>query len=480
MAWRHLIRCALLLGLMLIAGIVYAQHPITSGEYRSLDGTVSLLVARPSGQNWTVRGTLYPTPTSSISVSGTLYQSTGKLALTGLNLSEITGSYSTATGSLKLTYTPRDGEQIAQTCYNAKNLETVWVLEPGHPKAPQKPDENINLVTIDGFSGTLTWKNYAKKDGNFIDQTFKFYVPKSEYRPDEVFEWFVDGTSTDHAAIPVAMMVLRCHYMNRPLQSPYYGVVGMDTSGSGFNISVGWRSTQKIKVVEPHGSNDRMRFVVGMVGDVLEWVYRPETKVKGAKPTTPVKDVVSTTGSGGGADDSAGGTTKPSSPASLTASQITGDVSYRSTGGGSDYTPLTAGTVLTSKMEIDVAPESSATLKLPNGAIVTVKGGTRLRLEELTSSGGMARVIVRMLTGEVVYRHAADAAASSVRGDFVLHMNESVTSSLGTEFTAKFDPKTNMLTIDLREGKLEFKPAKHLEPILLTAPTVFTFLAPPK
>jgi hypothetical protein len=59
-------------------------------------------------------------------------------------------------------------------------------------------------------------------------------------------------------------------------------------------------------------------------------------------------------------------------------------------------------------------------------------------------------------------------------------MNESVTSSLGTEFTAKFDPKTNMLTIDLREGKLEFKPAKQLEPILLTAPTVFTFLAPPK
>ena len=163
----------------------------------------------------------------------------------------------------------------------------------------------------------------------------------------------------------------------------------------------------------------------------------------------------------------------------MTAAQVTGDVSFRTTGGGSDYRPLTAGTVLTSKMEIDVDPDGSATLRLPNGGSVTIKGGTRLRLEDLTSTGGQARVVVRLLMGEVIYRHAADAAATSVRGDFVLHMNESVTSSLGTEFSAKFDPKTNMLTIDLREGKLEFKPAKNIEPILLNAPTVFTFLAPP-
>ena len=166
-------------------------------------------------------------------------------------------------------------------------------------------------------------------------------------------------------------------------------------------------------------------------------------------------------------------------PASVTASQVTGDVSFRTIGGGSDYRPLTTGTVLTSKMEIDVDPEGSATLRLPNGGIITIKGGTRLRLEELTSSGGQARVVVRMMMGEVLYRHAANAAANTVRGDFVIRMNESVTSSLGTEFSAKFDAKTFMVTIDLREGKLEINPGMKLDPSILEAPQVFTIIAPP-
>ncbi len=475
----------MLFGLVLIAGIARAQHPIASGEYRSIDGSISLLVARPSGKNWTVRGTLYPSGGSSISVSGTLYDATGKVSLKGLGLEEITGSYSVKSGTIKLSYTVRDREQESRECFNSKNLETVWVLEPGYPKTPAKPDENIHLVTVDGFSGTLTWKNFAKKDGNFIDQTFKFYVPKSVYRPGEIFEWFADGTTTDHAAIPVAMIILRSHYLNRPAQSPYYGVVGMDTSTSGFNESVGWRSTQKIKVVEPNGMNDRLRFVVGIVGDVLEWLYRPELRPKGAKdaglPAKPAEDTNSTTKPPKDVDDSGIGrsTTISSPPASVTASQVTGDVSFRTIGGGSDYRPLTTGTVLTSKMEIDVDPEGSATLRLPNGGIITIKGGTRLRLEELTSSGGQARVVVRMMMGEVLYRHAANAAANTVRGDFVIRMNESVTSSLGTEFSAKFDAKTFMVTIDLREGKLEFNPGMKLDPIILEAPQVFTIIAPP-
>ena len=468
---------------MLIANAVLAQHPITSGEYRSLDGTVSLLVARPSGKNWTVRGTLKPIGESAIDVSGTLYQATGKLALKGPGLIQISGTYSVAKGTIDLSYMIYLGDDVRRVCYNAKNVETVWVLEPGYPKTPDKPDENIHLVTVDGFAGTLTWKNYAKKDGKFIDQTFKFYVPKSVYRPGEVFEWFADGTTTDHAAIPVAMIILRSHYLNRPAQSPYYGVVGMDTSTSGFNESVGWRSTQKIKVVEPKGMNDRLRFVVGIVGDVLEWLYRAEVRPKGAKdaapPAKPATDTNTTTKPPKDVDDSGRGPTTSSAPPSLTASQVTGDASFRISGGGSDYRPLTVGTVLTNRMEIDVAPDSSATLRLPNGAIVTVKGGTRLRLEDLTSTGGQARVVVRMMMGEIIYRHTANAAATAVRGDFVLRMNESVTSSLGTDFTAKFDSKTFLITLDLREGKLEFNPGMKLDPIILEAPQVFSFIAPP-
>lgn len=477
-----------LLGLILtvVLSLAHAQHTITAGEYRSLDGAVSLLVARPSGKNWTVRGTLFPGD-GSVSLTGTLYAS-GKLALKGEGLRDVDGSYSAADGTIKLTY--RGTSELygfgphSYVCYHAKNLETVWALEPGYPKIPAKADENINLVVTDSFSGTLTWKNYAKKDGNFIDQTFKFYVPKSTYRPGEVFEMFVDGSGTDHTALPVTMIVIRSAYVNRPAASPYYSVLGIDNGDSQYGRQVGWRPSGKVTVQPPNGTNDRLRFVIGIVGDVLEWWYRPEVRVKGAKESSStakpvVKPNTGSTGGGGASDDKGDDTAKPPSPASLTASQVTGDVSYRVTGGGSDYMPLTAGTVLTNKMEIDADPDSSATLRLPNGAIVTIKGGTRVRLEDLTPSGGQARVSVRLLMGEIIYRHNANSPSQSVRGDFVILTNTAVTSTRGTEFTAKFDAKTFMLTLDLREGKLEFNPGMNLKPIMLEAPTVFSFIAPP-
>lgn len=476
---RRIARFLVLLSMMLFGAVSWAQHPITAGEYRSLDGNVSLLVARPSGKNWTVRGTIILNTGVRIDVKGTLYDPSGKVALTGYGLGDVSGTFDKSDGSIKLKYAVR-GEPInSQTCHNVKELETLWVLEPGYPKIPEKTDENIKLVVTDSFSGTLTWKNYAKKDGNFIDQAFKFYVPKSTYRPGEVFEMFVDGSGTEHTALPVTGIVLRSAYVNRPAQSPYYSVVAIDSGDSQYGRQVGWRSSMKVKIESPNGAKDRMRFVVGIVGDVLEWWYRPEVRVKGAKAPdgTTKPPIKPDTGSSGGglADDAA----KPPAPTSLTAAQVTGDVSYRLTGGGSDFKPLSVGTVLTNKMEIDVDPDSSAILILPNGGTVTIKGGTRLRLEDLTPVGGQARVIVRLLMGEVIYRHAANAAANSVRGDFVLHVNESVTSSLGTEFTAKFDPKTFMLTLELREGKIEFNPGRGVQPVLLTAPTVFTTVTPP-
>lgn len=160
----------------------------------------------------------------------------------------------------------------------------------------------------------------------------------------------------------------------------------------------------------------------------------------------------------------------------LRALDIKGDVVFR-TVGVTDYRQLTATTILRAGMEVDVAPDSSATFQLPNGATVKLQPGTHIRIEELTPIGGQARAMVRMFMGEIIYRHLG--TSTSPRGDFVLLMNEAVTSVRGTEFTIKFNSKTGVLNIDLRDGKLEFKPGHGLEPMMLEAPTTLTFSAPP-
>ena len=92
-------------------------------------------------------------------------------------------------------------------------------------------------------------------------------------------------------------------------------------------------------------------------------------------------------------------------------------------------------------------------------------------VEELTPSGGQARVIVRLMMGEILYRHTRDAAANIVKGDFVIRMNESVTSTRGTEFSLKFDPSSGMMTLNLTDGQVEFDPGHGLQKMLLEAPT---------
>ena len=481
------IRIALALSLSLLlsltGAVAQAKRQVEAGQYSSIDGMVTLLLARPSGKNWTVRGSISGITSQGSKVtkdvSGTLYSGTGKVALKLVaprsdqyTLGDIDGTYGGADGAILLRYVNFNGEQTTERCYHSKDLDSLWILEKGYPKTPAITDPNLNVVQIDSYAGNMTFKNYAKLNGEFIDQQFKFYSPNLEYRAGEIMPWFVDGSATNHSAFPYTIAYMRYGYQNRSNQSPYYGTIAIDSSNSKYCNDVGWHPTGKIKIYPGVGANDRFRIVVGIPGDVLEWWYKWTTRLKTSpsRPTKPVAkpDKVSTTTP----------ITPSKPPTSFSTTSVTGDVTYRNTGGGSDYRPLTSGTVLTNRMEVDAALDGSATFRLPNGGTIKLQGGTRLRVEELTANGGQVRSVIRVITGELIYQHLGQS--SVVRSDLDIRVADVVASVRGTEFTLKFNEKTGQLSIDLRDGRLEVNPGHGVAPITLLAPTVFTFVSTPK
>jgi ferric-dicitrate binding protein FerR (iron transport regulator) len=130
--------------------------------------------------------------------------------------------------------------------------------------------------------------------------------------------------------------------------------------------------------------------------------------------------------------------------------------------------------VLPPRTLIDVDPDSSATFQLPDGATLTLQGGTIITIEELTPSGGQARIMVRVAMGAIIYRHQADARGRFARSDFMVRINDGVYSTRGTAFSLKFDPNSGMVTLSLTDGQLEFDPGHGLQKMLLDAPTTMT------
>lgn len=175
--------------------------------------------------------------------------------------------------------------------------------------------------------------------------------------------------------------------------------------------------------------------------------------------------------------NSGGSGRKPPAVGSLLTTAIQGEVDVRLPG-KTDYQPLTAGMVLAPNTLISTGPEDSATFQLPNGATLTLTPGTTIRVEELTGSGGYAACIIRIRVGEIKFQNESKHD-SVVRSDFVIRMNECVSSTRGTAFSMRCDEKTGQIFIQLTEGKLEFKPNKEASPILLEAPTTFTFSVTP-
>ena len=166
----------------------------------------------------------------------------------------------------------------------------------------------------------------------------------------------------------------------------------------------------------------------------------------------------------------------PTHPSQLSTGTVKGDVEVRLPN-KDDYEPLKPGMVLPPKTMIDVDPDSSATFTLPNGATLLLRGGTQMMVEELTPSGGQARIMVRLMFGEILYRHTRNAAANIVKGDFMIRTNDCVTSSRGTEFSLKFDPDSGMVMLNLTDGQVEFDPGHGLAKMILDAPTTVTLSA---
>lgn len=179
------------------------------------------------------------------------------------------------------------------------------------------------------------------------------------------------------------------------------------------------------------------------------------------------------TGSVSGGNTTTTGGTKPlATTVALMVTGIKGDVVVKPRN-STDWTPMTSTTALTAGMAISVDPDSSLTLQMPNGATIVLEGGTELRLEDLSPSGGQARAIVRMMAGSLIYRH--QGRNDTIKSDFVIRANECVTSVRGTDFTMTYSPKEGTVRIDLREGKLDFTPSPNQQALPLEGPTTITW-----
>lgn len=268
---------------------VYEHHPVLWHRF-------SLTVAKPTGKNWTVKGTHHYGETR-YPLSGTLYAS-GKLALKpnkrnpkdkkSLYYHYEDGRFDPATGKLifSLYLGPENLELGAENrerkavflctalCTNSKYTETVWVLKKGFPKYDDAYEKGSKPFTVDA-SGTMTWPATSLKDGKPISQTLKFSPPKKEYRPGEEFEVFVDASGTELGAYPYVMVFIYFGWAPG-------GHIQIGNDKSQYGESVKWRPTGKVKF-EPFDET-KAAVLVGAPGlGGLRWEY--EKVVRQRKPT---------------------------------------------------------------------------------------------------------------------------------------------------------------------------------------------------
>ncbi|MBI5708616.1 MAG: FecR domain-containing protein [Armatimonadetes bacterium] len=463
------------------ANLSWGQYSIISGEYRgegSTGGSLSLLVARPSGKNWTVKGTLKTYKKSKgLPVSGTLYSATNKLSLrvTGIPQNAVLdGHFDPETGTIEADFKAKSAtSELHIQSFSCKNknqkaeMETVWVLEAGYPKRCESfTEEMAKGITVDPEGGTVTWKNIPKHDGSKVDQVIKFTVPKNEYRQGEKLLWTLDASGCAH---------------DTPVVEGLHMALGWDGQGWAFAIdwgdssygkAVGWRP--KWEPVFSPPARSRVRFVVRQPYDLYEWWYAPVSRPKkpAVKPEEkpPVKPP-STTGSGGTPGKPAGGggtgpaTTAPKPP-TLRVVAMTGNVQVRKNNSlqwvdFKDALPLKVGDMITTSFDEEIE------FALPDGATLRMEPNSTIKVGPLLQAGGQrTQAIMDMVAGRVFVR--ATSRPGFAGGDFVLRRNETGVSPRGTAFSVAFDEKSKMMQVHVDEGEVTIT-NKGEQPIILKA-----------
>lgn len=464
------------------------QHPRNDIEFRlNFEATRA-----DSTANYTVAGVVRAKD-GEYKVSGTLYAKTGKLRATVERKNAIpgkpmfeenldgqlqTGGNKIIAKCILLSPETKAAMNVSFDAYKVIDTKETnaeiqaWIRE--RVGGSTSPD-----LAVDDLKGTATLRLRDSK-GQLVNRTIKFTplppafalggkwtfnldassIPKDEYCPFKVTINYIDVTGTTYA--------------------------------KEFDLAKGERSFSKVitwnNTIE-NGSNG-ISFALNYEGPYVLYKLSKlkksdfdqrtaaynQTPGTGGKPTDtkPTTTTGTTTGTSTGkpADDK--GTTT-SGPVTLRTTGIKGEVEIRARQEVS-WSALTTRSILSPGTMINVGPESSATFQLPDGSVITVEAGTSLRVEELSSAGGQARALVRIMSGAVTFRHL-HSLDDIRRSDFVIAAAETTASVRGTDFTFTFDSKQNTIRIDLREGKLEFDPGHGVSKMTLDAPTTITWKA---
>ncbi|MEQ1934033.1 MAG: FecR family protein [Fimbriimonadaceae bacterium] len=460
------------------------QHPRNDIEFRlNFEATRA-----DSTANYTVAGVVRAKD-GEYKVSGTLYAKSGKLratverknAIPGKPMFEESLDGQLQTGGNKIIakcilLSPETKAAMNVTFDAYKVIDTketnaeiqAWIRE--RVAGSTSPD-----LAVDDLKGTATLRLRDSK-GQLVNRTIKFTPLPPAFAFGGKWTFFLDATS-----IPKderCNFTVSINFLDNTAKTPYIQ----------FDLSKGERSFSKVITwnndVE-NGSNG-IAFSLNSAGPYVLYKLNKlkksdfdqrtaaynQTSGTGGKPTDTKPPTTTGTGTGKPADDKGTTTT---GPVTLRTTGIKGDVDIKARQDVS-WSDLTTRSILSPGTMINVGPESSATFQLPDGSVITVEAGTSLRIEELSSAGGQARALVRIMAGAVTFRHQNSLDAIR-RSDFVIAAAETTASVRGTDFTFTFDPKQNTIRIDLREGKLEFDPGHGLSKMNLDAPTTITWKA---
>jgi len=353
-----------------------------------------------------------------------------------------------------------DAYKVADTKETESNIR-AFVLDRVAGSAT--PD-----MRVDHLRGTATVKTFPPTGGS-VERTIKFTPLPIAFAFGGKWTFTVDAGSipTDEYC-PVKIIL---NYLDNDPKNNDPGGATIT-----FDLSKGVRSFQKTITWNCSGPNgfQGVSFAHSNAGPYVLYSLKSIKKQEFDRLTAGANaQPAGSSGSRTAGPTTTGDGSAGANVATLRTMSIRGDVTVR-TQTATTWEPIKPSTVLDAGTRISVAPESSLTLQLPNGATIEVEGGTEFAIEDLSPTGGQARAIVRINVGALLYRHR-QGLDQRMRSDFIVRAAECTTASRGTEFRISYDPKAGMVRLDLRDGKVEFDPGRGLDKMNLEAPTTLTW-----
>lgn len=421
--------------------------------------------------NYTVSGVI-ASADGDYRVSGTLYAKTGKLRASVLRKNAVAGKpdfNQPLDGQLQpqgnkliakcLLLSPRTKVAMSVTfeAYKVEDSKESGAEITAYIRDKVAGSTSPDLVVND-LKGMATIRNRTAS-GQFVERVIRFTPLPPAFAFGGKWTFTLDASSIpkdEYCNFKVSL-----NYLDNTARSPYLE----------FDLSKGERTFSKTMTWNSPGNGyNGVSFTLNQEGPYVQYRVQKLKKTEFDRLTAEYNQSPGT----GGTPNDGGRAWGTGGPVTLRTTAIRGDVQIRPRS-ATDWAPLTGASILSPGTMISVGPESSATLQLPDGSVITIQAGTELRVEDLSAAGGQARALVRIMAGSILYRH--DGLSSIRRSDFVIAAAEATASVRGTDFTMTFNPKDNTIRIELRHGKLEFDPGRGLGKIPLEAPTTLTWKA---